>query len=350
MTWPGFQRLDVPSQAVPHLRRQPIAPGGVVTMEPGTYRALATGLTRIVTEIARRGSEIARPDPRAAAKLLGLRPESAGLVPPVWSGHPDAVARIDFVLSGGTPRVLEVNFGAALGGTVDIETLGALAEEQAGLTPAGSPHRARVHLAIEACLQHDSPDLYLPLWPWSHITDPAAYFASTRRLLDEQGIGLRTPRLEYFAAQLQASEQPVVILKLFDTLDAVRHGIAMAELGYGSGRGKAVWVLDELAAVLSSKLLLADPGIRAALPPELRDWLPETALLGAGGPLGSSRISANAVAARRGCTVLKPAAEHSGVGVVIGPLVDDAGCRRPRVEAGGGAAVVPTGPDTLRSH
>lgn len=243
--------------------------------------------------------------PRSLAALL---PSGGGLT------NPAAIMRLDIVISRGQPHVIEVNVGSALGGPRDVESWNALLTGD-GLRPAGWPNRSRLATVAGELRRLGvwQAPLLLPLWPWSHIPKPAAYFESTMQEARLLGLDLRLVELENLPREL--GHRPSV-LKLFDTSEALEHHVDLVKVGYRDS-SRAVWVADQRADLLSDKTLLAHESFQRHLSAEARGFVAPTWRLSRDGG-GAHEIAASVVSDDRHEWLLKPGHGHGGEGVTIG--------------------------------
>lgn len=314
---PKFAATNVDSSITADITNPGRQAGGVLAIEPSEYRHLADVL-RPVQEVFARTAEhlsMGRPLDKLAADL-GISEGVRHLLPGRFNTYSFDLLRLDFILSGGVPVVLEANYGAAVGGSIDAE-----AHAAAVGAPEHAPNSARVRWAADRARDLGALELYLPHWPWSHISDPDTYFAPSRAAAEAAGVRLRVLTFDAFAELRRNEPQPRVALRLFATLDAVRRGVDLAALGYFAG-GEVTWLQDEAVAIPSNKALMASTVFREMLPAN-GAVVPGSALVGAEPKRGFFVEEAERVRSRRSMKVLKPTSDHGGTGVVVGPGVSD---------------------------
>lgn len=291
--------------------------GGVLTISPAEYAQLERELAPVVDAFAASARAlVAGRGMVSLASELGVDQRLCDVLPGGFSERTFDLLRLDFILSGGEPVVLEANFGAAVGGSIDVE---------AHATAAGisnyAPNSARMRWAGLQALRLGHRELFLPHWPWSHISDPDTYFGPSRAVAASVGVALRVLSFDEFAALLRDDPAPRVALRLFASLDAARREIDLDALGYNPGSG-VTWLQDEAAAIPSNKALMASHGFQEALSPDAA-CVPRSALATNRTMDGFTCLETQSIRGERLNLVIKPVADHGGSGVLIGPGTSD---------------------------
>lgn len=222
------------------------------------------------------------------------------------------ICRVDFVVSRGIPKIVEFNFGPALGGVVDTERiLCHIATHLQTDSVVALPHRERLEVALERARLEGLRSAVLPIWPWCHLSNPGQFFAATLKYLAERG--LPTELVELEALVRRPARRPHLVIDLFDLRAGAASGFSAFELRRNLQQGGSVLLSSPKDMVLSDKRIMAR---RTFCTPGQTSCLPETWLLEP--QPGYRRMSLEQARARRAHLVLKPADEHGGYGVLIG--------------------------------
>lgn len=314
---PRFSPTQVDSTVTADITDPARQAGGVLTVSSEEFQRLGDALRPVQAAFAEASLRLATDRSLTELALeLGVGSDVARVLPGRFTGHSFDVLRLDFILSEGEPVVLEANYGAAVGGSIDAEAHG----RAAGGSVQG-PNSARIRWAARYALAVGQSELFLPHWPWSHIKEPNLYFESSDAVARAQGVRLRIVSFEEFAQLRRRDPHPRVALRLFATLDAVRHDIDLDALGYGPG-SEVHWLQDESVAIPSNKALMASAVLREVLPSSAA-LLPHTALIAEEAMTGFAVLDPKTVRDRRSASVLKPTFDHGGTGVVVGPGVTE---------------------------
>jgi hypothetical protein len=95
--------------------------GGVLTVPLPQYEEIETSLAHALFAMNSAAIRLAGGSPTSAARILDVTPSLASLMPEEWREWSADLCRVDFVLSGGSPHLIEVNAGCAVGGSIDAE-------------------------------------------------------------------------------------------------------------------------------------------------------------------------------------------------------------------------------------
>jgi len=315
---PAFHPTDVDPRITADITQPGRQAGGVLTIEPAEYRKLGEQLRPVQDAFARTAARLAAGTSIGQLGAdLGLGSEIRDLLPSTFAPFSFDLLRLDFILSDGVPVVLEANYGAAVGGSIDAE-----AHAAAAGAPAAAPNTSRMQWAAQRARELGHDELFLPMWPWTHITEPLTYFASSRAATEEAGVELKILSFDAFAQLRRDDPRPRVALRLFATLDAVRREVDLASLGYVPG-GEVTWLQDEAVAIPSNKALMASTVFRQLLPAN-GAVVPASQLVGDTPRPGFLVQGEALVGSRRHEGVLKPTSDHGGTGVVVGPGATEA--------------------------
>lgn len=247
--------------------------------------------------------------------------------------------RADILLSGGTPYVVEANIDSALGGAHDSDGvahrfLNAYADEpvleELGLTAPASAVDARYE-AVRSALQLTGDDRLAMVFTTRGTYPGSQDGLAMIKLLEsfnergrELGLDMRVYPVEWLTlddeGRLCVDDGPIdAVLRMFvpqgtkpsDGLDAL--GAAVAGRSVRMFTATASWLLASktILAWLWSDLYELDPADAEVV----RQHVPRTEIL-------SAALRERALAGRRDF-VLKPNGSYGGVGVVVGPEVDD---------------------------
>jgi hypothetical protein len=287
--------------------------GGVLTISADEYGQLSHALEPVQEAFAKAATSLVTEQTMTTlASTLGVDGSLCETLPERFAERSFDLLRLDFILSHGHPVVLEANFGAAVGGSIDVEAHAAAAD-----VANCEPNSARMRWAALQTRQLGHTELFLPHWPWSHIEGPDVYFASSRAVVESERVDLRIVSFAEFAQMQRDDPKPRVALRLFASLDAVRRGIDLNALGYGPGT-EITWLQDETVAIPSNKSLMAS----AALQEPINDGaavLPSSALALDNPVDGFICLPIESIRRNRLSSVLKPTADHGGTGVLVGP-------------------------------
>lgn len=312
----GTALASIPSlgRANAHLRV-----AGAFTLGRDLYALLGDEMVRHVRVLRDLVGDLFGNDWPTLAARLSHPPEARALLGAADDeSDPFEMGRIDFVISGGVPRIVEFNLTSSMGSTAGIEKVQRDLAACSGLGVAGMPNRARLDLVLRELRRGGSNRVYLPTWPWSHIPDPVDFFRESCEYLARQGASVHIVTLADLAGEL-AAYPDAVVLRLFDTSDALAAGIDLAAIGLGTAR-RGRWVMGEAPNVVSSKSLLACRPVQEALGEGQGHLAPTWHVGGAvAGDPGLQAIDLAALLERQGEFVLKPACGHSGQQVAIGP-------------------------------
>lgn len=312
---PVFQGTDPNASNLADITQPGRVPAGLLEISQGEYEQLERSLRPVKQAFEGAGRDIVKRGLGRAASALGLDDDLAKLLPSTLSIESGHLCRLDFILSSGEPVVVEANFGTAVGGSIDVQELGrAYLGERA---PA--PNRARIQWACALVLARGADRLYLPHWPWSHVPDPESYFAESRACAAALGVDLMVVSFDQLEREIRASTSTIHVLKLFATLDAVRAGIDLRALHYQGGR--AHWIADEGAGLLSSKALMASQQFTDLLGPEV-STVARTEIVAQGEDSRFASVDMGGLLTSRETSVLKPTSDHGGSGVMVGPGID----------------------------
>lgn len=315
----GHALAAIPSlgQANAHLR---IA--GAFTMHRPRYEELSAEMVRHVQTLRTIvGAVFGNDWPRLATRL-GYPIPARKLLPSNSDGEldPFTMGRIDFVVSGGVPRIVEFNMTSSMGSTAGIEKMQRDLASCSALGPAGTPNQARLNVVRDQLQRSPSKLVYLPTWPWSHIPDPADFFRESCDYLAQHGATVHLVDLLSLRDHLDRHPEAIV-LRLFDTCDALAAGIDLCGIGLGSAvRGR--WIMSEVPNVVSSKSLLACRALQEAIGDGQGYLAPTWQVVGTGNRDDALQtIDVSVLAEQKSRYVLKPAYGHSGQHVVIGAQV-----------------------------
>ncbi|WP_329003384.1 hypothetical protein OHA18_08840 [Kribbella sp. NBC_00709] len=248
--------------------------------------------------------------------------------------------RADLLLSGGTPYVVEANIDSALGGAHDSDGvaqrfLGAYAGEpvldELGLTAPASAVDARYE-AVRSALRLSGDDRLAMVFTTAGTYPGSQDGLAMIKLLEpfsergrELGLDMRVYPVEWLtlddAGRLCVDDGPIdAVLRMFvpqgikpsDGLDAL--GTAVSTGSVRMFTATASWLLASktILAWLWSDLYELDPADAEVV----RQHVPRTAIL--------SADLRQRVLADQHEWVLKPNGSYGGVGVVVGPEVDEA--------------------------
>jgi hypothetical protein len=247
--------------------------------------------------------------------------------------------RADILLSGGTPYVVEANIDSALGGAHDSDGVahrflnayaGEPVLEELGLTAPASAVDARYE-AMRSALQLTGDDRLAMVFTTGGTYPGSQDGLAMIKLLEsfsergrQLGLDMRVYPVEWLTVddegRLCVDDGPIdAVLRMFvpqgtkpsDGLEAL--GAAVASGSVRMFTATASWLLASktILAWLWSDLSELDPADAEVV----RQNVPRTEIL-------SAALRERALAGRRDL-VLKPNGSYGGVGVVVGPEVDD---------------------------
>ncbi|WP_217614353.1 hypothetical protein [Cellulomonas sp. GbtcB1] len=281
-------------------------PGGVLLWDAPLYRTVTSWLERVFRAHLAAARAIWEPAPAQFARTLGLGEQLAAEVPVEWDDDSVGFCRVDFVLEAGRPTVLEMNVGTSAGGSIDVEAWA----RRVGPSIGARPHHARLRWVARRASELGACRVVIPVWPWLATGDPERYFASTRHHLGE--LGFSSDLVPLLEVPHCVDRERDVALRLFAVQDALAHGLAPRDYGYGR-ESQVRWLCGEFATALSSKALLAATALQRSDAP----LVPQTRVLG-NAPPGLEGIPVEDAVALRDDLVLKPVDELGGTGVAIG--------------------------------
>jgi hypothetical protein len=349
---------------------RPPAHHGTGDWEPCRPLLLTTAAVRAVTEAARTVAELAHASCRRRARTVGELRRAVGRAHdplvlqddlPLSRDHLTRWYRPDVLLADGVPRILEINAGSALGGTLTAHMLsehyrsawqpllpglaadspvpGLITAAMGQITAATGPLADPTGQDTAATGRHGSgaapPRLAIPAWNGSslpHITSPEDLRAHLAPLAEEarsRGVDVRQDLVDDLSAGpggLYAPDGARLdrILRLFlgEDLD---HRDAVVKTLLAAVRADAS--VDAFGAdvptLFSSKIVLAWiwqdlPELDAAAQRAVRRFLPRTAYVGPQATRRENDREILGALAHRDDTVLKPCNGHGGTGVVLG--------------------------------
>lgn len=278
--------------------------GGVFVWDSDLDRATCRELTDFLHVYLDGARHVWEAGPASFRSVLGEAGRDAQ-IPAAWDDDSHAFGRVDFLMVDGCPKVLEVNLGTSTGGAIDFEAWAGQTGHRHAL-----PNRSRIDWVIERAQDFGVRRVIVPLWPWISASDPASYFASTRRQIESAGLDFELIPLSHTTALARAETD--ILLRLFAVQDCLAHGISPSSVGY-SADSSLRWLCGEFSTALSSKALLATERLRESA------WscLPETWVLnGTGSRFGT--IDLDTALALRKNLVAKPVGDLGGRGVTFG--------------------------------
>lgn len=282
------------------------------TLSSADVHELRQAFVSIVRKLEAFATTLA-PSPKRAAQRLRVPGHLTAYLPRSYSPDATFFGRLDFVLSYGHPYLIEVNFGTPAGASIDAEAYGESLLPSDGV--AFRPNSARMAWLAEQCRSMGFKDANLPVWPWRHFTDPASYFAPSRRIFEEHGVHLRLIGLDELLSLPRPAPDPN--LRLFSTIDAHRHGYSASDLGMGA-IPTINWLYDDSSLIASSKQLLASKQFLLSLSPVERRALAATRVLESDNAADHEVLAEAQAIKDREHLVLKPCHDQGGNGVIVG--------------------------------
>lgn len=312
---PEFHDVSLELQKLPSYTGHGWGPAGVLSINQAEYQDICERATALTDALVHACETSMDEGPASAGRTLGVPDFLTPYMGDRWDRAGTTLSRVDFVISEGVPRFLEWNFASALGGTMEVDYINRVAGAALGLKIPGLPHERRLAHCRDTAQLHGTSRVVIPNWPWTHIPDPVAHFAGTLEWFREHGIDATLGELSDPAEV----DEPVVALKLYDSIEAQMHGVPLDSLGLENSAVR--WVAPEQALAYSSKLLMGlDSLWKSADPGPL--GLPDTRVVDCDDARFRS-IGRDALCADQEKWVIKPASEGNGRGVMVG-----AGCSR----------------------